>query len=86
MINREHNPAEWVLFLYELKDAHEHLGSLLNSLSEHADYTEEEFRIDLGHVYAHLNRAWYRRNAKGDILDAEWDTASQFPGDIEPIG
>ena len=85
MINREGNPMGWSFFLDDLADAQEHLGTLLKEIAENADYSEVELRIDLGHVYAHLNRAWYRRNVPEDFPESDWDIASAFPADIEPV-
>jgi len=85
MINRTDNPVGWSLLLYELQDAQEHLADLIKSLSEDAEYPEPEFRIDLGHVCAHLNRAWRRRLVAEDFSDPELETAGSFPLDIEPI-
>lgn len=68
----------------ELEDAKEHLSQLIAELQQDSEYTEANLRIDLGHVYSHLNRAWHRRNKLEDISEAEWMTASQFPLDLEP--
>jgi len=84
MIDKKLQPVEWAAFMYELEDAREHLEKLIKDLEQAADYGEEEFRIDLGHVYAHLNRAW-RRSFK-ELADEEWEAASQFPGDLTVIG
>lgn len=73
------------MLMDELADAHEHLGSLIQEATENEEYTEEEFRIDLGHVYAHLNRAWYRRHVSDDLTEADWNVASAFPHDLEPL-
>ena len=86
MIDRKNHPIGWAHLLYDLGDAHEHLSSLLKNLSENSEYSGEQFRIDLGHVYAHLNRAWYRRNIPEDFDTLEWNTATQFPRDLEPCG
>lgn len=86
MINPKDNPLGWSSFLYELADAHEHLGNLLKEVSANPEFDEEELRIDLGHVYAHLNRAWFRRNVPDDFPESEWERASQFPTDVPPIG
>ena len=85
MIKHDRNSRGRSLFLYELSDAHEHLGNLLKEASENPDYAEEDLRIDLGHVYAHLNRAWYRRNLAEDFPESDWDIATQFPGDLDPV-
>jgi hypothetical protein len=85
MINSKDHPLGWVSLLYELEDAHEHLGNLVKNMVSDPEYSDVEFRIDLAHVYAHLNRAWYRRNVPEDIPKELWDKATQFPSDIEPL-
>lgn len=84
MIDKKLQPVEWAAFMYELEDAREHLEKLIKDHDQSADDGEEEFRVDLGHVYAHLNRAW-RRSLK-DLADEEWEEASQFPGDLKIVG
>jgi hypothetical protein len=86
MIDRENHPVSWYAMLDELADAREHLGKLIEDLRNAAHYTETEFRIDLGHVYAHLNRAWYQRRVDHDFSADEWMAASQFPDDLAPVG
>lgn len=88
MIDPRRDPLAWSMLMYELADAHEHLGNLIREIQ--AD--EVAFRIDLGHVYAHLNRAWNLRNktdAWHDPSNPGWDTeyeaARAFPTDLEPI-
>ena len=87
MIDPKSDPVAWSSFMYELSDAHEHLGSLIAEL-EGGDCDEVDLRVCLGHIYAHLNRAWYRRDVKWpDVLDgARRELASAFPTDIEPVG
>ncbi len=85
MINSKDHPVGWDLLFCELEEAHEHLGSLLKDISTNAEYSEESFRIDLGHVYAHLNRAWRRRHVREDMTEAEWSAGREFPSDIQPI-
>jgi hypothetical protein len=84
MIDKKLQPVEWAEFIYELEDALEHLGNLVKDVEHAEHYDEDAFRIDLGHVYAHLNRAW-RRRAKA-LADDEWESASGFPDDLTPIG
>ncbi|MCZ2074302.1 MAG: hypothetical protein LC130_04810 [Bryobacterales bacterium] len=85
MINRNDDPVGWAMFVQELQDAHEHLANLLKDMKADTDYGEPELRVDLGHVYAHLNRAWRRRLVSSDFTDTEWEAAGEFPQDIEPI-
>ncbi|MDB5869285.1 MAG: hypothetical protein JWP96_1617 [Polaromonas sp.] len=85
MIKKDINPGEWSDFMYELEDAKEHLAKLIADLNDDPDYDETNLRIDLGHVFSHLNRAWHRRGMTKDFSDEEWKLASNFPGDLEPI-
>ena len=85
MINRQEHPIGWSFLLDELSDAQEHLQTLLKEIAENPEYGEPELRIDLGHVFAHLNRAWYRRNVQEDFPESDWDIATSFPTDIEPV-
>ncbi len=86
MIGKSENPIEWALLVYQLEDAAEHLTKLIREMSEREDYDEPEFRIDLGHIFAHLNRAWHLRNLTGEEAQSLSDEASEFPTDLRPIG
>jgi len=44
------------------------------------------FKSNRAQGYAHLNRAWFKRNVAEDFPDSDWQAASAFPADIEPIG
>ena len=85
MINRKEHPTGWHLLTSDLSDAQEHLGTLLKEMEEDPEFSEIEFRIGLGHVFAHLNRAWYRRNVPDDFPESDWDKASSFPADLAPV-
>ena len=85
MIDRNLNPVGWTFFLDDLQDAHEHLGQLIKEIGSDPDFGEPELQVHLGHVYAHLNRAWRRRNVPEDFSDAEWEAARAFPDDLEPV-
>ena len=84
MISKDKNPVEWAAFLYELEDAKEHLEALINDVQATPEYDEIALKIDLGHVYSHLNRAWQRQKLARDFSDEEWTAASQFPNDVQP--
>jgi len=73
------------MLLYELDDAHEHLGNLIKAISSDPEYSEECYRVDLGHVLAHLNRAWLRRFKHENMTDQEWDDVKEYPADLRPI-
>jgi hypothetical protein len=85
MIDRNEHPVGWAQFLYELADAHEHLGDMLKAVQADAQYDESRLRVDMGHVLAHLHRAWYCRNRPDNLTDHEWEAARQAPIDLEPI-
>ena len=86
MINKKENPVSWALLLTELDEAREHLESLITEMNEAGAIEDSEFVVQLGHVYAHLNRAWHSRNQDGEITEEQWPVFSQFPKDIKPVG
>ena len=85
MIDRKSNPNEWSTFLYELDDAKEHLESLINQLNESGTIDEVDLKVQLSHVYAHINRSWNIRNLKHDFNVQESAVLSNFPKDIDPL-
>lgn len=82
MINAKDNPVEFSLLQYELIDAKGHIDDLLKNLDAE-DYDEVEFRIDLAHIFAHLNRAWNSREHIGEINSDDWKKYSEFPKDLD---
>jgi hypothetical protein len=86
MINREENYLGWARLMTDLDDAREHLEKLANEMNQAGAIGDEEFAVQLGHVYAHLNRVWHSRNQREEITDEQWPFFSQFPKDLEPIG
>jgi hypothetical protein len=85
MINKEKNPVEWAMLMYELEEVQEHLANLISDLDSDPEYDEINLRIDLGHIYSHLNRVWHCRHLTKELSDTEWELASQFPTDLEPV-
>ena len=85
MINRNDNPVQWALLIGELNEAHEHLGKLISEMTTDTTYDESHLRVDMGHIVAHLNRAWVRRNCIRDLTDEEWDAFREYPQDLRPI-
>lgn len=85
MINPTEYPVGWAMLMYELDDAHEHLGNLIKAISSDPEYSEESYRVDLGHVLAHINRAWRRRHVHEDMTEEEWNAAREYPDDLLPI-
>jgi hypothetical protein len=85
MIKPDANPVEWALLVDELSDAHEHLGDLIKRIMGDASYDESGFRVDMGHVMAHLNRAWARRDIERSLTDAEWEAFREYHAELRPI-
>jgi hypothetical protein len=59
MINNKDNPVAWALLVTELDEAREHLESLTNEMVKAGTIEDTEFAVQLGHIYAHLNRVWH---------------------------
>lgn len=85
MINKKDNPIAWAQLMCELEDAHEHLGQLILEMNRDAKTEIESYTIDLGHIYAHLNRAWNTREITGEVSEKQWESGRAFPQDLEPI-
>ena len=73
------------MLISELEDVQEHTEALMNDLINKGALDEIEYGIGIGHIYSHLNRAWHRREFKDDLSEKEWEKASKFPTDLEPI-
>ena len=86
MINQNKNPVEWALLVTGLDDAREHLDSLTSTMVEAGSIEEEDYAIQLGHIYAHLNRCWNARALESEVPEADWEEFSSFPKDLRPVG
>jgi hypothetical protein len=86
MINKEEDIVAWVAWMDELCDARQHLDELVQKLIGNGHCDEPEFKVYLGHIYAHLNRAWHSRNQTSEITGEQWNAFSQFPKDLETVG
>lgn len=80
------NQVGWDLMLHQLQDAAEHLSTLIQRMGDSGLIDEEDFGIDLGHIYGHLNRAWNGRGFKEGIDEASWASCSEFPSDLGHVG
>ena len=78
-------PVAWAMLMYDLDDAREHLDSLMAQMQNDPEFDEACFRVLLGHIYWHLNRAWNRRDVVDDQLEISDPNVGRFPDDIEPI-
>ena len=87
-IDKDAEPEAWATFAAELEDAADALAALVREVDRDG-YGEPELRIDLGHVYAHLNRAWHSRDASAsaalDPTDEQCEAWSRFPTDLMPL-
>ncbi|MCC6695915.1 MAG: hypothetical protein IT365_09840 [Candidatus Hydrogenedentes bacterium] len=86
MISQDDNPVAWALLLYELDEAREHLGKLIDELSRAGSIEDSTFAVDLGHIYAHLNRVWHARDQSHEMSEEQRHKFSQFPTDLDPVG
>ena len=86
MINQQEHSVSWALLLAELDEAREHLEELVDKMNRTGAIDDADFSIEMGHIYAHLNRACHSRNQDGEITRAQWPVFSQFPKDIKPVG
>lgn len=86
MINIKSNPIEWSSLMYELEDAKEHLENLIMEMNKKGSIDEIDYKIQIGHVFAHLNRGWNSRNKIGEYDEKEREQFSSFPSDLEPCG
>ena len=62
MINKNENPVEWGLLMYELDDAREHIESLIKDMQQDESFDETDFDVQISHIYHHLNCAWNGRD------------------------
>lgn len=85
MISKSEHPVAWGVLMYQLEDAHEHLSDLIREMSTGSDVGEPELRVNLGHIYAHLNRFWNARNIVESLSEEQWHSMRTFPADLEPI-
>ncbi len=86
MIDQNTNPVPWSLLVSGLDDAREHLEKLVDDMAAKGSIEEEELRVALGHIYAHLNRAWHTRDRTADVAETDWVQISRFPTDVDPVG
>lgn len=87
MINAKDNPVAWALLVQGIADAKEHLDELAKQMIADEQIDDEDFAVQIGHAYAHINRAWNGRNEQSEhVTDQQWEAFSKFPTDLEPLG
>ena len=57
------------IVLFHLREAAEQLKETIQELERNADYGKEEFQVQIGHLYHHVNTAWNGR----DQTDAQFE-------------
>ena len=73
--------------LFHLREAAEQLNETIRDLEGNPDYGKEEFQVELGHVYHHLNTAWNGRDQTDaqfeKCTDEDFDRFRRFPAESE---
>jgi hypothetical protein len=86
VIDSKSNPEAWSILVQGLDDLREHLASVVTQMTVDGRIDEEDFAVQIGHAYAHLNRAWNTRNCETWDVDRQWDEMTRFPDGLEPVG
>ncbi len=71
--------------MYYLNDACDRLSALLEQMGADGSIDEEDFRIQLGHIYSHLNCAWNGWKNPTETDTELLERQMHFPADLEPI-
>ncbi len=73
--------------LFNLREAYEALGQMINEIQSEPDYEYGEYVVDMRHLYDHVNTAWNARNADPEraerCSDKDFFEWRQFPKDID---
>lgn len=86
MITEDEDFVAWAGLLTELDEAKEHLASLVDTMVKEGKIAPDEFAVQMGHIYAQLNRAWHSRNQTEEISEEQWAEFSAFPKDVVIYG
>jgi hypothetical protein len=72
--------------LYNLKEALEQLTETISDFENNNDYEYAEFKVDMEHLYHHLNTAWNAQNSTEQesnvCSDCDYNQWRQFPQDL----
>ena len=73
--------------LFHLREAAEQLKETVQNLESSGDYGTEEFQVDMGHLYHHLNTAWNGREQTDEqhqnCTEADFARFRKFPNESE---
>ena len=72
--------------LSHLSEARHAIARIIDEIRETPDYDDSEYRVDMQHVYHHINTAWNSRNATPTEVDQATDGVfnrwNTFPSDL----
>jgi len=75
--------------IFHLREAAEQLNKTIQSLASNQDYSSEEFQVEMGHLYHHLNTAWNGRDQTDEqfqnCTDEDFTRFRKFPKQEEFI-
>ena len=76
---------EWILF--QLEEGLEQLQQTIEKINSDKEFCEVDFKIDMEHLYHHINTAWNSRLSSSsetkEQSDLDFKTLRQFPIDID---
>jgi hypothetical protein len=71
------------IVLFHLREAAGQLGETIQRLSSDQEYDAEEFQVEIGHLYHHLNTAWNGRDQTDEqhrrCTDKDFARFRKFP-------
>jgi hypothetical protein len=69
--------------LFHLREAAEQLNQTIKELTNETDYGIGEFRVEMSHLYSHLNTAWNGRDQTDEqfeqCADQDFERFRKFP-------
>ena len=73
--------------LFHLREAAEQLSETIQKLESNGDYDAEQFQVEMGHLYHHLNTAWNGRDQTdaqhSKCTDEDFKRFRRFPVESE---
>jgi hypothetical protein len=75
--------------LWHLRKAIDAITTVIQEIESDPEHGEEELRIDVAHIYHHINTAWNARDASKERIEEcsqkDFDEWREFPDDIDPV-
>lgn len=72
---------------FNLEEAREAIDTLIRELTADPEYDSANLRVDMQHIYWHINSAWNGRHPKANeatLTDSQFEAYIQFPKDLTP--